>query len=62
VTVFSFRRQHPSLAGDPLMQTTTINAVLAVNDPGSESALTITPAAGGPAPAAASPVIERSPR
>jgi len=52
----------PLIAGDALMQTTTIHSVLSVNNPGSESAaLTITPAAGGPAPAAASLVIERLP-
>jgi hypothetical protein len=59
-TVYGRATGTSQIAGDALVQTTTVNSVLSVNNPAGEAAaLTITPLAGGTDPAAASLVIER---
>ena len=59
-TVYGRATGTSPIAGDALVQTTTVNSVLSINNPAGEStALTITPVAGGVDPAVASLVIEK---
>lgn len=59
-SVFGRATGTSQIAGDALVQTTTPNSVVSVNNPTGEStALTITPLAGGTDPATASLVIEQ---
>ena len=59
-TVYGRATGTSPISGVALVQTTTVNSVLSINNPvGESTALTITPLAGGTDPAVASLVIER---
>ena len=58
-TVYGRATGTTPIAGTTLIQTTTVNSVLTINNPSSAAAaLTITPLAGGPDPDTATLIIE----